>query len=306
MKLGEPSLDQLRIFIAVAQEGSFGGAARRMGRAVSAVSYAIAQIEQQLAVTLFDREGSRKPVLTDDGRGLLAEARTVVDEVDALLAKANSLHAGLESDVSLVVDVMLPGEVTAQVLREFRIMFPTVALRLRVEALGAVAACLIDGEADLAVGGPVLGNHPELEKQVIGEVELVPVAAPDHSLARPGIAPGESRRLLQLVLSDRSRLTEGREFSVLSSQSWRLADLGAKHSLLREGIGWGNMPRPMVADDLASGTLVELDLPEKPGAHYTLSALWRRNARLGPATSWLIDAIRERLAECPADLVTRA
>jgi len=295
MKLGEPSLDQLRIFIEVVEEGSFGGAARRMGRAVSAISYGIAQLEAQLAVTLFEREGSRKPVLTEAGEGLIAEARGVADRVDGLLAKTRSLHAGLESNLGLVLDVMLPGEVTARVLRDFRATFPTVALRLRVEGLGAVVECLLDEGAQLAIGGPIIGEDPALERQAVGEVDLIPVAVPDHPLAQGNIAPGESRNHLQLVLSDRSRRTEGREFSVLSPLTWRLGDLGAKHTLLKAGLGWGNMPREMVAGDLASGKLVELDLPERPGAHYQLNALWRRDTRLGPATNWLIDAFRERL-----------
>ncbi|MEQ8771530.1 MAG: LysR family transcriptional regulator, partial [Erythrobacter sp.] len=132
MKLGEPGIDQIRIFLAVAEHGSFGGAARAMGRAVSAISYGIAQLEAQLAVTLFEREGSRRPVLTEAGEGLMPEARAVADRVDALLAKAQGLHAGLESSVRLVIDVMVPGEVTADVLREFRRMFPTSALTLNV------------------------------------------------------------------------------------------------------------------------------------------------------------------------------
>jgi DNA-binding transcriptional LysR family regulator len=295
MKLGDPTLDQLRIFIAVAEHGSFGGAAKAMGRAVSAVSYGIAQLEAALALPLFEREGSRRPVLTAAGEGLLAEARGVSDGVDALLAKARSLHAGQEPSLTLVVDVMVAGEVTAHVLGEFRRMFPTCALTLRIEGLGAVAACVIEGSSDLAIGGPVIGDQPALERQAVGAIDLIPVAAPDHPLARAHIAPGESRRHLQLVLTDRSPLTEGREFSVLSPLTWRLGDLGAKHALLREGLGWGNMPRAMVAADLASGALVALDLPEKPGAHYTLNALWRRDTRLGPAASWLVDAFREGL-----------
>lgn len=295
MRLGDPTLDQLRIFIAVADEGSFGAAARRMGRAVSAISYGIAQLEAQLAVTLFEREGSRKPILTEAGEGLLVEARSVADRIDGLLAKTRGLHAGLESNLGLVLDVMLPGEVTASVLRQFRHTFPTVALRLRVEGLGAVAQCLIDEGAQLAIGGPIIGEDPALERQAIGVVDLIPVAAPDHPLTAPDIAPGESRKHLQLVLSDRSTRTQGREFSVLSPLTWRLGDLGAKHSLLKEGLGWGNMPRDMVAGDLESGRLVELDLPEKPGDHYTLYALWRRDAPLGPATSWMIDAFRDGL-----------
>lgn len=299
MKLGEPTLDQLRIFIAVAEHGSFGGAAKAMGRAVSAVSYGIAQLEAQLGLSLFDREGSRRPVLTAAGEGLLAEARGIADGADALLAKARSLHAGQEPSLTLVVDVMVSGEVTAHVLGEFRRMFPTCALTLRIEGLGAVAACVIDGGSDLAIAGPVPGDHPALERQAVGEIDLIPVAAPHHPLARAKdhgrVMPGESRRHLQLVLTDRSPLTEGREFSVLSPLTWRLGDLGAKHSLLKEGLGWGNMPRAMVADDLASGALVELDLPEKPGAHYRLSAMWRRDTRLGPAASWLVDAFRAGL-----------
>lgn len=299
MRLGEPSLDQLRIFLAVEEEGSFGGAAKRMGRAVSAISYGIAQMETQLDVTLFEREGSRKPVLTDAGRGLLAEARAVTDRSDALLAKTRSLHQGLESDVGLVLDVMMPGDVTAQVLSEFREMFPTVSLNLFVEGLGAVVACLLENNAQLAIGGPVIGDHKGLERQVIGAIELIPVAAPSHPLASPYGQPGESRKHLQLILADRSKLTEGREFSVLSPLSWRLGDLGAKHALLKQGIGWGNMPRHMVRDDVKNGALVELDLPEKPGDSYTLRALWRRDGKLGPATAWLIDAIRDKLEECP-------
>lgn len=301
MKLGDPTLDQLRIFLAVAEHRSFGGAAKAQGRAVSAVSYGIAQLEAQLGLTLFEREGSRRPVLTAAGEGLLAEARGIADGVDALLAKARSLHAGQEPSLTLVVDVMVAGEVTAHVLGEFRRMFPTCALTLRIEGLGAVAACVIDGGSDLAIGGPVIGDQPALERAAVGEIDLIPVAAPSHPLARApgqeGIAPGESRRHLQLVLTDRSPLTEGREFSVLSPLTWRLGDLGAKHSLLREGLGWGNMPRAMVAGDLASGALVELDLPEQPGAHYRLSALWRRDMRLGPAASWLVDAFREELGK---------
>ncbi len=299
MRLGEPSLDQLRIFLAVEEEGSFGGAAKRMGRAVSAISYGIAQMEAQLGVSLFEREGSRKPELTDAGRGLLAEARAVTDRSDALLAKTRSLHQGLESDISLVLDVMMPGNVTAQVLGEFRMMFPTVSLNLFVEGLGAVVACLLENNAQLAIGGPVIGDHEELERQKIGEVDLIPVAAPQHPLAAGNVPPGETRKHLQLVLSDRSSFTDGVEFSVLSPLTWKLGDLGAKHSLLKQGIGWGNMPRHMVRDDLTSGVLIELDLPEKPGAQYPLNALWRRDAALGPATSWLIDAIRDKLAECP-------
>lgn len=300
MQLGHPSIDQLRIFLAVVDEGSFGGAAKRLGRAISAISYGIAQLEALLAMRLFEREGSRRPELTSAGRALLPAARAVAGDMDALLAKARDHHQGLEAELTLVIDVMYPPAVLAALLRDFTMAFPTVDLRLHVEALGGVAAMLLDRRADLGVGGPVMSVFAELERSVIGAVELIPVAAPGHPLAAmDAIPPGTARQHLQLVLSDRSPLTEGREFSVTAARTWRLADLGAKHALLLEGIGWGNMPHTMVADDLAAGRLARLVIPEDPGTHYTLTALWRRDCPPGPASQWLRRALQDRL--CPPD-----
>jgi DNA-binding transcriptional LysR family regulator len=297
VEVGQPSLDQLRIFLAVVDEGSFSRAARRLGRAVSVISYGIANLEAQLGVSLFARQGSRRPELTDAGKALLAEARAVADDVDGLMAKVRSLHQGLEAELALAVDVMMPSTTLAAVLREFQRMFPTVFLRLHVEALGAVAALVLDQKAQLGIGGPVIVDHPELERVAVGEVGLVPVAAPSHPLAKlDRIAPGATRQHLQLVLTDRSPLTEGRDFSVASPRTWRLADLGAKHALLLEGIGWGGMPRHAVADDLKAGRLVELTMPEAPPVLYGLNALWRKDCPPGPATSWMLDAFQDALA----------
>jgi len=58
---GVPSLDQLTVFLTVVETGSFAAAGRRLGRATSAVSYAITNLEQQLGVRLFDRDQARRP-----------------------------------------------------------------------------------------------------------------------------------------------------------------------------------------------------------------------------------------------------
>src|SRR5690606_20733703 len=118
-----------RIFLAVAEQGSFNRAAKKLGRALSVVSYGIAALEAQLGVRLFEREGSRRPVLTDAGRALLADARSVADETDALMARARGIRQGLETELSLAVDVMLPSSVVARVLHDFQAVFPTVDLR---------------------------------------------------------------------------------------------------------------------------------------------------------------------------------
>ncbi|CAN5372112.1 LysR family transcriptional regulator [soil metagenome] len=292
---GTPTYEQLRTFLAVVDTGSFAAAGRRLNRAVSVISYGIANLEAQLGVTLFDREGTRKPRLTVAGRAVLAEVRTIGEGFDGLRAKVKGLLDGLEAEVNLAVDVMVPSDRLGAVLREFNREFPTVTLRLHVEALGAITSLVLDQKAILGISGPLAAGVRGVECLSAGSVLMVPVAAPDHELARmERIPPGAGRDYIQLVLTDRSPLTEGRDFSVMSPRTWRLADLGAKHALLREGIGWGNMPLSMITTDLAAGTLVRLAMPDHPGGIYRFAAVWRRDLPPGPAALWLLQQFVER------------
>ncbi len=137
-----------------------------------------------------------------------------------------------------------------------------------------------------------------IERIGVGHVTMIPVAAPDHPLAKAGRnRPGAGRDHIQLVLTDRSSLTQGREFGVASNRSWRLADLGSKHTLLKESIGWGNMPSPMIAEDLAAGRLVHLDMPDLRAGNYTFQVIYRTDTPPGPAAAWLIARFQSQAAE---------
>lgn len=287
---GTPTFDQLRIFLAVVDTGSFASAGRRLNRAVSVISYGIMNLEQQIGLSLFDREGSRKPVLTTAGRALLAEARYIYHGVDGFRAKVKGLLDGLEAEVDLAVDVMLPAERLGAVLRAFATEYPTVSLRLHAEALGAITAMVLDRTAVIGISGPLAAGVDGVQCVAAGSVPMVPVAAPDHPLARMSrIPPGAGRDYTQLVLTDRSHFTEGQDFSVMSPKTWRLADLSTKHNLLRQGVGWGNMPLPSVEADLAAGTLMHLHMPDHAGGTYRFAGVWRRDTPPGPAASWLLN-----------------
>ncbi len=140
------------------------------------------------------------------------------------------------------------------------------------------------------MAGPLARDAAGIERVSAGSVMLVPVAAPDHPLARiHPLPPGAGREHIQLVLSDRSHFSEGQDFAVMSPHTWRLADLGAKHALLREGIGWGNMPLPLIEPDLVAGTLVRLAMPDDIGGAYRFDAIYRPDAPPGPAAAWLLE-----------------
>src|ERR1044071_5132423 len=72
-----PTLDQVTVFLAIVETGSFTAAARKLGRAVSVISYAISNLENQLGVTLFARAGTARPKLTDAGRAILSDSRAL-------------------------------------------------------------------------------------------------------------------------------------------------------------------------------------------------------------------------------------
>ncbi|MGH6639151.1 MAG: LysR family transcriptional regulator [Polaromonas sp.] len=291
------SMDQLRTFIAAADEGSFSAAGRKLRRAQSVVSQTLANLEQQVGFALFDRTG-RYPRLTEAGRALLADARAAADSMDGFKAKARILAEGLEPELSVAIDVMYPIAALTEAVRSFHEVFPGTPLRLYVEALGAVVQPVLDGRCRVGVIGSLPDVPGSCESEYLLNVPAITVAAPTHPLASIGrtIPRSTAAGHVQLVLTDRSNLTEGRNFGVLSAQVWRLADLGAKHAFLRAGLGWGIMPQPMVEEDLARGTLVRIELEAHPsvGSAFSMHAIYRKDAPPGPAGRWFVGQLKQR------------
>ena len=297
--LDSVSLDHLRMFIAAADEGSFSAGGRRLRRAQSVISQTLANLETQLGVKLFDRS-SRSPVLTAQGLALLAEARAVVSRMDAFKARAKGLSDGLEPELSVVVDVMFPLEQLTCAVAAFQTEFAATPLTLYVEALGAVLQPVMDGRCAFGVMGSLPTAPAQLTRERLLVVGMAFVASPTHPLASLK-GPIPARVLAQhrqLVLTDRSELSKGKDFGVFSSNTWRLADLGAKHAFLRAGLGWGAMPVGEIETDLANGSLVKIALEDVPEANLVMPmyAVFRSDRPPGPAGRWLIDRLKSSTA----------
>ena len=280
------SLDQLRVFATVAEAGSFSAAARRLNRAQSAITYAVQKLEEQVGVELFDRTAYR-PALSDAGRALLPRAQRILEEVGEFRSQACGIAGGLEPEVALVVDAMFPMDRLVCAMADFKGEFPSVKTRILVESLGASVCAILGGDADIGV----------VTQFASAGVELVVVAAPHHPLAalEGPLGPEAMRDEVQLVLTDRSEVTRGRDHGVMSTRTWRLADLGAKHAMLRAGLGWGSMPLHMVRDDLKAGRLIRLKVLEwgtdtRPPTIEMVTAR-RRDFTPGPAGAWMLERL---------------
>jgi DNA-binding transcriptional LysR family regulator len=287
-----PSIEHLLVLLAVVETGSFVAAAKRLGRATSAVSYSIDTLEKLLDVSLFDRGMARRPRLTPEGQALVFEAKAVARSVERFRARAKGLRSGLESEVSLVVDSMFPNEPLVAVLVDFHRMFPTVPIRLLVRILSGVQQAIRNGDADIGVGGLLhVDSSGGLRRIDMGTNRMIPVAAPHHPLALPGDpSPLRVRDHLQLILSDQ-RAGDGRDYGVVGEATWRVGDLALKHRLLLAGIGWGGLPEWMVRADIQSGRLVQLDVPEYRTGESPLVVIFKSETRPGPAGQWLIERL---------------
>jgi DNA-binding transcriptional LysR family regulator len=289
------TLDQLRTFIAAADEGSFSAAGRKLRRAQSVVSQTLANLEGQFGVKLFDRT-RRRPVLTPQGQVLLAHARTVAGDVDRLKAHAKHLAGGLEPELSIAVDVMFPMARLTAAVTAFHAAFPLTPLRLHAETLGAVMQALLDGRSTVGVSGELTAVPPIFSQESLLKVPCIHVTSPRHPLASFGrpIPASELAKHIQLVLTDRSTLSKGKDLGVFSPRTWRLADLGAKHAFLRAGLGWGGMPAELVETDLARGALVKIIVEDAPkGFVVAMSAVYRTEAPPGIAGRWFIDRLKQ-------------
>ncbi|AOB32632.1 LysR family transcriptional regulator [Bordetella sp. H567] len=299
------SLDQLRTFVAAAEAGSFSAAGRQLRRAQSVVSHTLANLEAQTGVKLFDR-GGRYPVLTDAGRALLQEARSVLQGMNAFKAKAKSMANGLEPELTAVIDVMYPMQALTKTVGGFRAAFPHTPLRLYVEALGGVAKPVLDGTCALGVIGSLPTIPDILQGEKLLDVPMVKVVAPSHPLASVDgeITASELAKHVQLVLTDRTDLTAGNNYGVFSPLTWRLADMGAKHAFLCAGFGWGHMPLAMVQAQINSGELVALtrESPECRVPPISVHAVYRHDNPPGPAGRWFLDQLKDGSRACPTTL----
>ena len=285
------TFDQIKVFLSVVDQGSFPKAAKSLKRAQSAVTYAIRKLEAEIGVQLFDRSGYRS-VLTPAGRILLTRARRIAEEAEAFREQARGLASGLEVELGIVLDSLYPMPQIFDALRAFTGQFPTVPPRLYVASLGSAADLVTNGTCAIGLLPSNIAELAALKFAPITTFHLCAVVAPSHPLAsKKGIIePHVLHQHVQLVLTDASTLTVGKDWGVLSSRTWRLADLGAKKSMLLAGLGWGNMPAHLVEDEIKDGRLAVI----QPAGFDSVTALvlgaaYISEHSLGPAGHWMLN-----------------
>lgn len=296
--IGNISLDQLRVLVTISDTGSFSAAGRKLNRAQSAISQSVATLEHMQGVVLFDRNGHR-PKLTDVGRVLVAEAKIVLSSAARFEAVAASTRAGLEPELALAIDPLVPSEPLIDSLRALHKVHPNLPISFSTEGLGGALRRLRSSDVSLAICLLLPSVPDDIIATPLFKAKLIPVVAANHPLAtldRPA-ARADLERYIQLVLSDPVD-REGTSYGVTGAAPWRFVDLGRRMDFLLAGFGWCRMPEHFVAEALATHKLVHLDLAEgvaEPESTLTIYAAHLAGQSPGPAGKWLLGDIKRRL-----------
>lgn len=299
------SLDALLILDAIDRQGSFTAAAAALHRVPSAVSHAVAKLEEDLGFPLFARSG-RTARLTDAGRVLLDDGRHLLHAAGELERRAERVATGWEGDLRIAIDMIVPAGRLLPLLERFYTVGCGTQVRLDYEVLGGGWDALVTGRADLVIGAS--GDKPPVSGiscRPLADTQLLFTVAPDHPLAAvpEPIPVAELRRYRAVVLADTSRQLASRSAGVLEAQArLRVPDMESKAAAQAAGLGVGHLPRWLAEREAAAGRLLIRRLAEsRPPV--TLHIAWHTRQE-GKALAWFLAELEkpEELAALTAGL----
>ena len=278
------SSDNLQVFLAVLDHGSFSAAARSLGRVPSAVSMAVAHLEAELDLPLFDRAG-REPKPTAAARSLEPQARLLAAQFQQLEVQALALTQGLENRLTLAIAPELLAAPWSGALATLAQEYPLLEVEVLAAPQADALALLHAGRAQLAL----VFERPSLDGregfQEVASDTMVTVMAPGH----PVLAAAAGGRLReehlhntrQIVVAGRDLTTSDPRF-VFGRHVWRTDNALAALSLITAGLGWGWLPRNFAKPHVAAGALVEIEFENlSNGLDLWVDVVWSRARPLG-------------------------
>jgi DNA-binding transcriptional LysR family regulator len=289
------SSDNIAIFLAVLDHGSFSAAARALGRVPSAVSMAMANLEAELDLQLFERS-SREVRPTASARALEAEARQMAGQLRRLQAHALSLHQGLERRLTLAIAPELLSAPWSDPLARLAEEFPSLEVDVLSAPQNDALRMLHAGSAQLAL----IYERPQIDQresfQELGSEVLVAVISPRHPQAREHDGQLRLEDLIDLrqiaIVSRDARVEDERV--LVSRKLWRTDSHLATLRLVQAGLGWAYLPRRLAAPMLESGELLEIGFSHMSNqVQLWVDVVWLNDQPLGLGARRLIALMKD-------------
>jgi DNA-binding transcriptional LysR family regulator len=290
MNIAKTTWEQWAVLAAVVDQGGFAQAASVLNRSQSAVSYALARLQESLDLPLLTVQG-RKSVLTQHGQTLLTRARGLLNELDTLELLAGSLKRGWESELNLVVDAAFPRARLLSIIAELQTACPNTQVRWSDVILSGAEQAIVEGTADVVVTSRV---PPGFLGDWLLDVRFVAVARPDHALFRieRDLTTEDLQRHVQAVVRDSGTARPRDEGWLGAERRFTVSSLEASLATILAGLAYAWLPEHMIEEHLESGALRRLRLVTGGSRNVSLHIVPVRAELLGPAARAAVDAFR--------------
>lgn len=286
------SLDLLEAFTQAAQQGSFSAAARKLGKSQSTISEAIARLEIDLNVKLFDRK-TRQTKLTEAGKKLLSYANDIFIATDRFNNVAIHLSSGLEARLTLAVSETYQSDQYKKWLKELDQNFPDLEFECIVAEYVDVLNLVTTGRADLGLLVSQ-SNYPQdiAHADIPNHVDFGIFVAKNHPLAQFEHVSHEqlaSDRHINVKMTTASQ-TFGQLLAISNiKRTWSAANYLIVLEMVSYGFGWAELPYDLV-NNFGHNQLKELSVIGWPYS-MAIDVVWSRKKRLGKAGNWILDKL---------------
>jgi DNA-binding transcriptional LysR family regulator len=293
MPIAKTTLEQWAVLAAVVAEGGFAQAALALNRSQSAVSYAVARLQESLGLPLLVVEG-RKSVLTPHGHTLLMRARSLLKDLDTLEQLAAGLKQGWESELRLVVDAAFPRPRLLGIIAELQRSCPSTQIQLADVILSGAEDAITGGTADLVVTSRI---PPGFLGDWLLDVTFIAVARSDHALFDLGheITADDLVHHVQAVIRDSGAIHPRDEGWLGAERRFTVSSMEASLATLMAGLAYAWLPEHLLAERLLDGSLRRLPLAVGSARNVSLQIVVVRPDLLGPAGRAAVDSFHRHV-----------
>jgi DNA-binding transcriptional LysR family regulator len=260
------TVEALLVLDAIEHRGSYAAAAEQLNKVPSALSYIVQKLEEQLNVTIFQRQG-RRAVLTPAGKHLLIEGRKVLSAINSLEEQTQTIANGWEPKIRIACDSIIDIKPVFNGLKRFLDEHQNIEIDVKEEVMNGTWEALIDDRVDLVIGAPSpVPSQKGIRAIKIGELDSVLVVNKAHELTygKQAIQPEHLIKYRSVIVHDSARHEIPWSVNLIEgSQHFFVSSIAQKIEAIISGIGIGYLPKNLIEPHLKTGKLVIIELAEK-------------------------------------------
>lgn len=259
------SIEALLVLDAIDHRGSYAAAAEQLNKVPSALSYIVNKLEEQLNVTLFQRQG-RRAVLTPAGKHLLSEGRKVLNAINNLSEQTQTIANGWEPRIRIACDSIIDVTNVFAALQQFLIEHKSIEIDVKEEVMSGTWEALIEDNVDLVIGAPApVPAQKGIRAVKITDIQNVLVVQPTHPLAKEQkpIKPSDLGQYTTVIVHDSAKQSIPWSANLIEgSQRFYVSSVKQKITAILSGIGIGYLPVNLIAEHIKAKKLHVVELIE--------------------------------------------